>query len=221
MITINQCRAARGLLDWTQQDLADASGLSKTAINNFEKGHSDIKMESLRAVSMAFESADIEFLDENGLRKKSEKAYYLKGESAFEELLDDIVETMKNKDSDILVINRNETITGQTSQKALLDYREKLKKHGINERIICAHSNNSLTQDIESKRWLDEAALLGVLTTFIYDRKVAIELWDQSIILVLDSKEANASERLRFEKIWHIAHKASSSEINQQASSAS
>ena len=42
MITIGQCRAARGLLDWTQQDLAEACGLSKTAINNFEKGHSDI-----------------------------------------------------------------------------------------------------------------------------------------------------------------------------------
>ena len=34
MITIEQCRAARGLLGWTQQDIADASGLSKTAINN-------------------------------------------------------------------------------------------------------------------------------------------------------------------------------------------
>ncbi len=219
MITINQCRAARGLLDWTQQDLADASGLSKTAINNFEKGHSDIKMESLRAVRMAFESADVEFTDEDGLRKKSEKAYFLKGEQAIDELLDDIINTMKDKDGEVLVINRNETIAGQTSQKALLDFREKLKLYGIDERVICANSNNG-SPDVKSKRWLGEDVLFGVLTTFIYDRKVAIELWDQSLILVLDSREASASERLRFEKLWNVAHETSNSDQSKKAKSA-
>ena len=79
MLTIEQCRGARGLIGWTQQDLADASGLSKTAINNFEKRHSDIKAESLKAIRMAFESMDIEFLEQNGVRRKSENARLLKG----------------------------------------------------------------------------------------------------------------------------------------------
>ncbi len=95
MITIEQCRAARGLLDWTQQDLSDASGLSKTAINNFEKGHSDIKNESLRAIRMAFESAEVEFLD-NGVRRRSETARILKGPNAWDHLLDDIRDSVKN-----------------------------------------------------------------------------------------------------------------------------
>jgi transcriptional regulator with XRE-family HTH domain len=95
MITIEQCRAARGLLDWTQQDLSDASGLSKTAINNFEKGHSDIKYESLRAVRMAFESADVEFVDQ-GVRRRDETARILKGPNAWDMLLDDIRDTVKN-----------------------------------------------------------------------------------------------------------------------------
>ena len=70
MVTIEQCRGARGILGWTQQDLADASGLSKTAINNFEKQHSDIKAESLRAIRLAFESANIEFIGSEGVSKK-------------------------------------------------------------------------------------------------------------------------------------------------------
>ena len=101
MITIEQCRAARGLLDWTQQDLSEASGLSKTAINNFEKGHSDIKNESLRAIRMAFESADIEFL-ENGVRRRSDTVRILKGPKAQADLVDDINDTLKSAGGRVL-----------------------------------------------------------------------------------------------------------------------
>ena len=98
MLTIEQCRAARGMLGWTQQDLADASGLSKTAINNFEKGHSDIKTESLRAIRMAFESLDLEFIGQEGLRKKKDNIRILKGETALESLADDIEKTIWEKE---------------------------------------------------------------------------------------------------------------------------
>ena len=38
-ITARQCAAARMLLDWTQTDLAEASGASKRAISDFEAKH--------------------------------------------------------------------------------------------------------------------------------------------------------------------------------------
>src|SRR5690349_2259948 len=81
MITIEQCRAARGLVDWTQQDLADKAGLSKTAINNFEKGYSDIKTESLRAIRNAFELHDVQFIEKIGVCKKCKDIVVIKGES--------------------------------------------------------------------------------------------------------------------------------------------
>lgn len=33
-----QCRAARGLLDWSQEQLAQASGLSRSTVRDFESG---------------------------------------------------------------------------------------------------------------------------------------------------------------------------------------
>lgn len=33
-----QCRAARGLLDWSQEQLAQASGLSRSMVRDFENG---------------------------------------------------------------------------------------------------------------------------------------------------------------------------------------
>lgn len=215
MITISQCRAARGLLDWTQQDLADASGLSKTAINNFEKGHSDIKNESLRAIRMAFESADIEFLKEEGLRKKSEKAQIFKGEQAFSELLDDIFETMKASGGEVQIINPNETTSGQTSQKKMLEQRERMKQHNITERVLCARGNTNASKYFESRRYLDDEVLSFLMTTFLYGKKVAFELWDQSVIVVLDSAEAHQAEYLRFEQMW-----VRSKNVDQEAAQA-
>lgn len=73
MITIEQCRAARGLLGWTQADLAQASGLSKTAINNFEMGRGDVKQTSLEAMRHAFEREQIEFIEGCGVKKTIRK----------------------------------------------------------------------------------------------------------------------------------------------------
>lgn len=33
-----QCRAARGLLDWTQEELAENAGVSRSTVRDFENG---------------------------------------------------------------------------------------------------------------------------------------------------------------------------------------
>ena len=62
----SQCRAARGLLDWTQERLADASGVSVGAIRNFEAGITNPMRANLAALKSALESGGIVFIDENG-----------------------------------------------------------------------------------------------------------------------------------------------------------
>ena len=62
----SQCRAARSLLDWTQEQLAEASGVSVTAIRNFERGATTPIRANLAAICGALEAAGIEFIDSNG-----------------------------------------------------------------------------------------------------------------------------------------------------------
>jgi transcriptional regulator with XRE-family HTH domain len=79
MITAAQCRAARGLLGWSQQDLADRADVGIMTVHQLEKG-SQPRRATLSVVRSAFEGAGIEFIDENGggagvrLRKPSKKA---------------------------------------------------------------------------------------------------------------------------------------------------
>ncbi len=207
MLTIEQCRAARGLLGWTQKDLADSCGLSKTAINNFEKGHSDIKAESLNAVQMAFESADIEFLADQGLRKKLDKSSIIKGPNSMAQLLDDVYYTLKNTGGELLITNTNEARHPQNKPENLIQERSRLKKAGITERVIYNEKiTNKWGNNSESCRIIPNGNHDNTnMTSFIYGKKVALEMWNQSMIVIIDSPDAHTSEQDRFETIWESA----------------
>ena len=66
MVTAAQCRAARGLLDWSQQELADRAGLGIVTIRQIEADITDPRRATLAVLKQAFERAGIEFIDENG-----------------------------------------------------------------------------------------------------------------------------------------------------------
>lgn len=65
-LTPAQSRAARGLLDWPQMQLAQLSNLSESTIRDFEKGRRVPSANNLAAVQRAFEAAGVEFIPQNG-----------------------------------------------------------------------------------------------------------------------------------------------------------
>lgn len=66
MITSAQCRAGRGLLDWSQQQLADAAGVGVVTVRQFEGEAAQPRRATLDVIQRAFEAAGIEFIPENG-----------------------------------------------------------------------------------------------------------------------------------------------------------
>jgi transcriptional regulator with XRE-family HTH domain len=206
MITIEQCRAARGLLDWTQQDLAEASGLSKTAINNFEKGHSDIKAESLKALRMAFEACDVEFIGRDGIRRRTETLRMLRGPDCLEHLLDDIHESLK-RDSGELLISHAGGHGLPRDIKTLTEHMLRIKKTGLDEKIICSETlmKELAPRGITCRCLPDDMIHAGPMTA-IYGHKVAVAFHGGAIIAIIESTDTARAERLRFEEIWHRAH---------------
>ena len=66
MITSAQCRAARGLLDWTQQELADRAGVGIVTVRQVEAGLTEPRRATLEVIKRALEAAGVEFIHENG-----------------------------------------------------------------------------------------------------------------------------------------------------------
>ena len=60
--TVEQVRAARAFLGWTQADLGEAAGLSYKTIHNFETSRFPLSPPSHAAVRKAFKKAGVEFL---------------------------------------------------------------------------------------------------------------------------------------------------------------
>lgn len=54
-----QCRAARGLLDWTQEHLAEEAGVSRSTVRDFEKERHSLNRASEQAIVDAFGRAGV------------------------------------------------------------------------------------------------------------------------------------------------------------------
>jgi predicted transcriptional regulator len=74
-ITPALCRAARGLLDMNQVELASAASVSKNVIVAFEKGRTNPTKNNLAAIQRVLEEAGVEFTngDAPGLRLRKKK----------------------------------------------------------------------------------------------------------------------------------------------------
>jgi transcriptional regulator with XRE-family HTH domain len=65
--TVDQLRAARGLLGWSQSELAARAGLSLPTVKRLEGGFGPrVSADAKAKLQKAIEAAGIEFLDENG-----------------------------------------------------------------------------------------------------------------------------------------------------------
>lgn len=65
-ITPEQSRAARALLDWSRDQLADLAGIPKRTIMRFEGREVAPRGTTLAAIRTALEAAGVEFIPENG-----------------------------------------------------------------------------------------------------------------------------------------------------------
>jgi len=69
IINYKQCKAARALLDWSQEDLSQRAEVAKATIGDFERGARNLRIETMQKVVGIFE--------ENGIRFESEGARIL------------------------------------------------------------------------------------------------------------------------------------------------
>jgi transcriptional regulator with XRE-family HTH domain len=77
ILTPAQCRAARGLVAWSQDQLATRAEVGNSTVRDFEKGRRVPLDESLTAIRRALEDAGVDFISAKsgkgvGLRLRAE-----------------------------------------------------------------------------------------------------------------------------------------------------
>ena len=92
-ITTAQIRGARGILNWSQQDLAQRTGISATSIGAIENGQTTPRESTLSTIRKTLENSGIEFLGFEGVRVQNSYVQTLKGSEGFSAFLDDVYQT--------------------------------------------------------------------------------------------------------------------------------
>lgn len=60
------CRAARGLLGWSQGELAEKANVGRSTVADFERGTRTPVHNNLKAMAEALEAGGVELIPENG-----------------------------------------------------------------------------------------------------------------------------------------------------------
>jgi DNA-binding XRE family transcriptional regulator len=205
MLDQKQIRAARALLDWTQETLAERSGVARATIKNVESGATLPRLETANALQRTLEESGVEFLPSSGVRMKDRMVQVLEGPDSYRRLLDDVFTTALKSGTGIIIAPANP----KAAMDVLGDYLnrevEKRREAGIKQRLLIPHDDltlQTLTQPIDTYRILPEE-YYSPYPLYVYGDKMALVSMQepQKVIVINDQRFAEATRKL-FEFIW-------------------
>ncbi|MFN3700479.1 MAG: helix-turn-helix domain-containing protein [Alphaproteobacteria bacterium] len=207
MPTLEQIRAARALLGWSQSDLADRAGLSQTGIARIENGTNHPNSQTLTKIEKAFEENDIEFLGSTGLRKKTDEVKTLHGTDGFKEFMHDVYNTAKAKGGTICLHNaRPSNWVKWLGVDWFEMHADRMKALGnkIDYRITAEEgTTNLISSAFAEYRWFPRD-MFNQQSVYAYDSKLAFVTFKESdvVIRILDNKEFADGYRILFNIAW-------------------
>lgn len=210
MISIEQLRAARALLDWKQSDLARAAHLSLKAVSKIEGRQVTPRTETLRILKSVLEQQGVEFLPDHGVKLRSDvlEVYKFEGADAFALLLEDIFNTLMDGGGEVLVSAVDEKKFTLHAHDILKNYYERAKAHNIHERILVPEGDSHF---IAPRSWYRHLPPddIDLVPYNIYRDKLAIISWGPPLRIVIVRNPAMAeSFRRQFEGRWKKAKAA-------------
>lgn len=205
MISVGQIKAARGLLEWNQTDLAEASGLHLNAINNVERRHGIPRGETIALIQKAFEDKGIRFKGLTGVELVQESLEIKKytGKDLIKVMTDDVLRTMTKPEDELIAILPDEQPFGQ-DKKNNDRYYAVQKKIGFQHRMILSKPDAEYYMEDKFVRYLPET-ILGTISYQVYGDKFVIINWNVPEMVMIRSETLALSFRNQFEYLWQQA----------------
>lgn len=207
MPSIEQIRAARALLGWSQSDLADRADLSQTGIARIENGTNRPNSKTLEKIEAAFDHADIEFLGFDGVRRRVGEVRTLEGIDGFKAFLDSLYDVAKTQGGDIILHNAKpanwKKWLGEDWWEMHSNRMKRLGDH-IHYRITTKEGTTDfISNDFAHYRWFP-ADLFNDQSIYTYGDKLAfVTFGEDSIqIRVLDNQHFARGFKVLFDIAW-------------------
>jgi len=207
-ITARQIRAARGLIGWTQADLARAAKISRATIASAEKDDASPTPDVCKKIGEVFDDAQVEFLPQEGVRFRGPMIYLDDQPGANRRLLEDILKSssdfkFRQNINEILIYGLREEDSESSVGDYLTEHIERLEQAGLQEKILCAASTSNFVAPLS---WYRKLPTLDAIQSpiHIYADKVALVQWlPKEQVIVLENKPIADAVRSMFNQIWN------------------
>lgn len=212
IITASQCRAARGLLNWSQPHLAKLCGLHKQTISNFEAERSTPSRSSLEKIASALENGGVEFTDDEGVKNAEEVIQLYRGQAGFQKFMTDVYETCRDIGGDVYISNADELLfdkwMGEEFEATYAKNMRALPKGSFWFHAIACEDATYLPVPHGEYRWIPKE-FFSPFPTYIYGNKLALIafLKDDVIVRVYKQKAFIDSQIKLFLFMWNYAQK--------------
>jgi transcriptional regulator with XRE-family HTH domain len=215
-----QIRAARALLDWSQDDLAAASGLSVATIRKLELGHISPRGETTRAIRQSFEDAGLEFVEPNGVRQRPEDIKVYQGVEGLSAFFDDLYQSARKKGGEFLCVCASEKpYMGSCPEESRIHVERMTKiKDAISAKCILTGDDASTHCNAYSEyRWLSKHYVDSV-PFYVSDDRCAFFIFESDPapkIIMIQSPVMARAFRQQFYSMWEKATPLNAVEVRK------
>ncbi len=215
VITARQIKAARALLDWSQEKLAEACNLSIATIRKIESGYISPRVSTMGGIQQALEGAGLEFIDPDGVRRRPEDIKVYHGSEGTIAFFDDVYQTANKGHEEIVVV----CISEEPFALALGDYKDvhlaRMRALANRVSVKCIITENYLYTPADYCEYRSiSKAYVDSVPFYIYGDNYAIFLFDAQPspkIIVHKSSLLAKAYRRQFHSMWEKA-----TPLNQQ-----
>jgi transcriptional regulator with XRE-family HTH domain len=205
-ITTAQIRGARGILNWSQQDLAQRTGISATSIGAIENGQTTPRASTLDTIRYTLERNGIEFLGLDGVRVQSDFIKTYTGTEGFRDFMDHLYETAKTYGGEIVLFNAKPVNwykwLGEDWFKA---HSKRMQDLGnkINFKITSKQGEGLfISKDFAEYRWFPDE-LFSDRALYSYAGNLAFVNFDETNVSVVVLKQSDFAKA--FQVLFNVA----------------
>jgi len=207
MIVGRQIRAARALLDMSQEQLAEATGLTPQAIRKIENGDVHPREGTVADIRRVFHERGLEFTDNQGVRFLPQGIQIYEGRDGLISLMEDVYDNCRRGVAGEVVLSGVSESDFQKHLGAYDDiYLAKMKSlPKIHMRHLIAEGDfNVVSSEYSEYRWTPRDQFKAV-PFYVYADKLAIILFSSDPppkIFLIQSVEVADAYRRQFDSMW-------------------
>ena len=199
MINDAQCRAARALLNWSLQDLANRSAVSYPTIQKFEAGGHSPSSSTIAKITETFIAGGIAFTAA-GAEIRSTPVYEHTGRDWYLKLLDDAYNTvLDTNEPEILIENVNDRL----SPPEVVSKMRKIRDSEVAFRMTTKAGETYLSAPSSCYRFIPEQYFKNWIV-MIFGDKVAFSVNNEEKCLVVEDRNMASAMRNRFNLVWDV-----------------